>query len=228
MAKDQKHRGITRIDSHDTHGWFVRAYKAGKTTSKLFSDAVYGGKNKALKEAMDFRESLVKRLTEAPKAVSPAKARKVSPKKADLPAAALEAMKGAIAPYSKFHVGAAIKAASGAVYTGHNIESPSYSLTLCAERVALFKALSEGEREFQTIAIASSSDEFCPPCGACRQVLNDFAAGIDVVLVNKNGDTKKFKLEKLLPYPFGESNFRPGTSKSSKKPSKKGSSKRSK
>jgi cytidine deaminase len=214
MAKEQKHRGITRIDSHDTHGWFVRAYKAGKTTSKLFSDAIYGGKNKALKEAQDFRESLVKRLTEAVGEGETVRPSKAVSKKVDLVTAALDAMKNAVAPYSKFNVGAAIKTASGEVYSGHNIESPSFSLTICAERVALYKALSEGAREFRAIAIASNSDEFCAPCGACRQALSDFAANIDVILVNKKGDTKKYKLEKLLPFAFGDSNL--GASKKDK------------
>lgn len=220
MAKEQKYRGITRIDSHDTHGWFVRAYKAGKTTSKLFSDAVYGGKNKALKEAKDFREMLVKQLSVEKKVPvqAPSKVAAAAPKKkVDLPEAALDAMKKAIAPYSKFHVGAAIKTKSGDVYTGHNIESPTFSLTICAERVALYKALSEGAREFEAIAVASSADDFCPPCGECRQALSDFAGDIDVILVNKKGDTKKYSLEKLLPNAFGESNFKKGASKKSAK-----------
>ncbi|NTV47616.1 MAG: cytidine deaminase [Chlorobiales bacterium] len=149
---------------------------------------------------------------------APAKVAVPSPKKkVDLVDAALDSMKKAIAPYSKFHVGAAIKATSGEVYTGHNIESPTFSLTICAERVALYKALSEGAREFDAIAIASSSDDFCPPCGECRQALSDFAGDIDVVLVNKKGDTKKFKLEKLLPNAFGEGNLKKGASKKSAK-----------
>lgn len=111
-------------------------------------------------------------------------------------------MTQAIAPYSAFKVGAALRTSSGKIYTGHNIESSSYSLTVCAERVALFKALSEGEREFESIAIVASSGQWCPPCGACRQVLSDFAREITVVL-SADGRTKKMTLASLLPHHFG-------------------------
>jgi len=205
MAQEKKYRGITRIDSHDTHGWFVRAYKAGKTTSKLFSDAIYGGKDIALKEAITFREELVKRLNDGAEVdliKQVKKTRSAKAKPIDLVAEAKESMAAAIAPYSKFQVGAALRTSAGNVYTGHNIESASFGLSMCAERVALFKALSEGERNFSEIVITSSSENFCPPCGACRQMLLEFAGNISVVLINGKGDMKKHKLQKLLPEAF--------------------------
>ena len=107
---------------------------------------------------------------------------------------AVEAKTKAIPTYSKFRVGAALLTEDDIVFTGGNIESSSYSLTICAERVALFKALSEGYRKFKAIAIASDDPGFCSPCGSCRQVLNDFCSGIDVVLVNHNKELKIFKL----------------------------------
>ena len=124
---------------------------------------------------------------------------------ADLAAAAKEK---AIPTYSGFRVGSALLTEDGKVFTGGNIETSSYSLTLCAERVALFKALSEGYRKFKTIAIASDDPDFCPPCGSCRQVLNDFCSGIDVVLINHNNELKTFKLGELLPFPFGDENLK--------------------
>jgi cytidine deaminase len=108
----------------------------------------------------------------------------------------------AIAPYSNFRVGAVLVAKNGKHYTGHNIESSSYGLTICAERVALFKALSEGESEFESISILSDLDDFCPPCGACRQVLMDFAPNIEVILLNEDGQKKSYKLDDLLPEAF--------------------------
>src|SRR5438552_12188896 len=101
-------------------------------------------------------------------------------------ARAREAMAMAIAPSSKFKVGAALLCADGTVFTGCNIESPTY-LGICAERVALFKALSEGRRVFKTIAIAGGGNGGCPPCGACRQVLWEFAPGLEVLLDDSRG-----------------------------------------
>lgn len=126
----------------------------------------------------------------------------------ELAKAAVEAKKKAIASYSNFRVGSALLTEEGTVYTGGNIESSSYSLTICAERVALFKALSEGERKFKAIAIASDDSGFCPPCGSCRQVLNDFCSGIDIVLVNKENELKVLKLGELIPFPFGDANLK--------------------
>ncbi|MCS7012217.1 MAG: cytidine deaminase [Chloroherpetonaceae bacterium] len=122
--------------------------------------------------------------------------------------AAQDAMHKAIAPYSHFQVGAAIKTKRGKIITGHNIECSSYSLTICAERVALFKALSEGERNFTAIAVVASSGDFCPPCGACRQVLMDFAPEMTVYLFNHRGETKTLRLSDLLPLSFSSANLR--------------------
>ncbi|MBN2093201.1 cytidine deaminase [candidate division KSB1 bacterium] len=112
----------------------------------------------------------------------------------------------ACAPYSHFKVGAALLAQSGNIYSGCNVESSSYGLTICAERVALYKALSEGERHFTKIAITSNSSQICPPCGACRQVLMDYAPEIEVILFNDRGDIQKILLRDLLPNAF-TSNF---------------------
>ncbi len=114
----------------------------------------------------------------------------------------------AIPSYSKFRVGSALLTEDDKLFTGGNIESSSYSLTICAERVALFKALSEGERKFKAIAIASDAHDFCPPCGACRQILKDFCEDIDIILVNHKNELKIFKLTELLPYPFGDANLK--------------------
>jgi len=121
---------------------------------------------------------------------------------------AVEAKKTAIPSYSNFRVGSALLTDNGKVYSGGNIESSSYSLTVCAERVALFKALSEGERKFQAVAIASDDHDFCPPCGSCLQLLNDFCSGIDVILVNHKDELKVFKLGEMLPFPFGDANLK--------------------
>ena len=110
--------------------------------------------------------------------------------------------KAAIAPYSKFRVGAVLLTKNGKQYTGHNIESSSYGLTICAERVALFKALSEGESEFEKIFILSDAKDFCPPCGACRQVLMDFAPNIEVILLTDKGQKRTYTLDDLLPVAF--------------------------
>jgi cytidine deaminase len=104
-------------------------------------------------------------------------------------------------PYSNFKVGAAILGKSGRIYDGCNVESSSFNLTLCAERVALFKAVSEGEKEFKKIAIVTESGS--SPCGACRQVLWDIAKDIEVITVNNNGEIETFNLKDLLPSPFG-------------------------
>lgn len=121
--------------------------------------------------------------------------------------AAAEAMSRAIAPYSAFKVGAALRTKDGNIITGHNIETSSYSLTICAERVALFKALSDGERDFDAIAIVASSGDFCPPCGACRQTLIDFAPRLTVYLANQRGEVKAFTLSDLLPESFSSANL---------------------
>lgn len=111
-------------------------------------------------------------------------------------------------PYSRFRVGAAVLTASGKIYTGCNIENSSYGLTVCAERTALFKAVSEGETSFTAIAIASDETAATPPCGACRQVIMDLAGDIDVILTTKNGSYTTLKTTELLPYPFGGKNLK--------------------
>ena len=117
---------------------------------------------------------------------------------------AVEAKSVAYPPYSNFHVGAALLTENGKIYIGGNIETPSYNLTICAERTAVFKAFSEGERKFKAIAIASDAPEFCPPCGSCRQVLLDLCGDIDVVMINHKNELKVMKLSQLLPFPFGD------------------------
>ncbi len=121
----------------------------------------------------------------------------------DLLAAAMKVKENAFSPYSNFRVGAALLTKSGKIFTGCNVENSSYSLTVCAERTALFKAVSEGENTFSKILIVSDADDYCPPCGACRQVLSDLAGDIDVVMVNGAGDELVKKLSELLPLAFG-------------------------
>jgi len=95
--------------------------------------------------------------------------------------------------------------AGGKIFQGANIENSSYGLTICAERTAVFQAIIEGERNFSAIAIAGDTEEFLPPCGACRQVLADLCGkNLDVILTNTKGETKILKLVELLPYSFGE------------------------
>ncbi len=117
---------------------------------------------------------------------------------------AVEAKKISHPLYSNFHVGSAILTEDNKIYLGGNIEISSYSLTICAERVAVFKAYSEGERKFKAVAIASDSPDFCPPCGSCRQVLMDLCGDIDVVMINSKEEIKVLKLSALFPYAFGD------------------------
>lgn len=106
-------------------------------------------------------------------------------------------------PYSKFRVGAALLTDNKKIYTGTNIESASYSLTICAERVAIFEAVAKGEKNFKAIAITSDMNDFITPCGACRQVLAEFCdEELDVIMTNKNLESKIVKLKDLLPYSF--------------------------
>jgi cytidine deaminase len=116
--------------------------------------------------------------------------------------AAKHAKNSSHSPYSRFRVGAALLTKSGKVYSGCNIESSSFSLTICAERTALFKAVSESEREFRAMAIATDTEAFVSPCGACRQVIHDLAGNIEIILVNSKGKTKKYRSRALLPVPF--------------------------
>ena len=122
-----------------------------------------------------------------------------------LAAAALAARENAHAPYSQFRVGAALEDAAGRVHTGCNIENATYGLTLCAERVAVFKAISEGARSFGRIAIAADTDSLTPPCGACRQILWEFCGDIEILLVNPRGKTETISLKALFPRAFDAS-----------------------
>jgi len=119
--------------------------------------------------------------------------------------AALDAKSKALPTYSNFYVGAALLTNNDKIYSGCNIESSSYSLTICAERTAIFKAVSEGERKFKAIAVAADTEDFISPCGACRQVISDLCGEIDVVLVNSKGNFKIKKTSELLPFAFGYS-----------------------
>jgi cytidine deaminase len=115
---------------------------------------------------------------------------------------AKRAREHAYAPYSKFKVGAALLTKSGTVYTGANVENATFGLTVCAERVALFKAITNGEKDFVKIAVVADKDEPVTPCGACRQVLSEFASDLKIICANLKGKTKKYSLRKLLPEAF--------------------------
>ena len=116
--------------------------------------------------------------------------------------AALKARVQSVAPFSKFQVGAAVKTDTGKVYTGCNIESSSYGLTVCAERVAIWKALSEGERHFTELAVVADTEVLTPPCGTCRQIIWEFARGATIVFANLKGSSETFHMAELLPRAF--------------------------
>lgn len=116
--------------------------------------------------------------------------------------AALAARQHAFAPYSHFQVGAALEDADGRIHTGCNVENATYGLTVCAERVAVFKAISEGVRKFRRIAVAADTANLTPPCGACRQILWEFCGDIEIVLVNPRQQTETCQLKDLFPKPF--------------------------
>ena len=121
----------------------------------------------------------------------------------ELKAAAVAMLDRAYCPYSHFPVGAALECGDGTVFTGCNIENAAYGATICAERTAVAKAVSEGHRDFVRIVIAGRSADFCVPCGTCRQVLREFAPHIEVICLNGAGEERTFTLEELLPYSFG-------------------------
>ena len=125
---------------------------------------------------------------------------------------ALEARDAAYAPYSNFKVGAALLGKNGVIYKGCNVENAGYSSTNCAERTAVFKAVSEGEREFLAIAIVGGKGdipaEFCAPCGVCRQVLAEFCDGSFRIVLGTPDNLQVHTLESLLPYSFGKSDLR--------------------
>ena len=119
--------------------------------------------------------------------------------------AALAVRQNAHAPFSKFLVGAAIEDSNGRIHTGCNVENATYGLTICAERVAVFKAISEGARKFTRVAVAADTDTLTPPCGACRQILWEFCGDVELTLVNPRGKTETFRLKDLFPRPFDAS-----------------------
>lgn len=119
--------------------------------------------------------------------------------------AALEAREHAYAPFSRFRVGAALESSDGRIFTGCNVENATYGLTMCAERVAIFKAISEGARDFVRIVVTADTERLTPPCGACRQILWEFCPRAEVVLSNVQGRTESFSMEELMPRAFDAS-----------------------
>ena len=123
----------------------------------------------------------------------------------ELKAKAVSMLEMSYCPYSHFPVGAALECEDGTVYTGCNIENAGYSATVCAERTAVFKAVSEGHRRFKRIVVAGRSDSPCVPCGECRQVLSEFAPKLEVICLDKDGSELALSLTDLLPHSFNKS-----------------------
>jgi cytidine deaminase len=119
--------------------------------------------------------------------------------------AALRVRENAHAPYSNFRVGAALEDDHGRIHTGCNVENATYGLTMCAERAAIFKAVSEGARRFRRVAVVADTDVLTPPCGACRQLLWEFCGDVEIVLGNLKGVTRTIRMRDLLPSPFDDS-----------------------
>lgn len=126
----------------------------------------------------------------------------------ELSAAAWKARENARPEYSRFSVGAAIEDADGRIFGGCNVESSSYGLTMCAERAALFSAISAGARSFRRIVVVTDADTLTAPCGACRQVLWDFCRDLEIVLENRRGDRATHRLKDLLPHAFDSDSLR--------------------
>lgn len=118
---------------------------------------------------------------------------------------AIKAKENAYAPYSDFRVGASLLTIDGKIYTGSNIENVSYGLSICAERVAIYKAVSEGEKNFVSLGLSSDREMFITPCGACLQVIIEFCNDLEIILINNEGDYKTRKVEELLPGAFKSS-----------------------
>lgn len=116
--------------------------------------------------------------------------------------AAWEARRHALTPFSGFAVGAALETPAGILHTGCNIENVTLGLTVCAERVALWKALSTGDRRFVRLCVATDAEHPAPPCGACRQLLWEYCGDLPVILINRSGLTREHRLSDLLPHPF--------------------------
>lgn len=121
----------------------------------------------------------------------------------ELKAAAVAMLDRAYCPYSHFAVGAALECADGSVFTGCNIENAAFSPTICAERTAVAKAVSEGHTDFVRIVVAGRCEDFCVPCGVCRQVLREFAPDLEIICLNGKGEEQIFTLPQLLPHSFG-------------------------
>ena len=119
--------------------------------------------------------------------------------------AALQARENAHAPFSKFKVGAAIEDGAGRIHTGCNVENATYGLSVCAERVAVFKAISERAGGFKRVAVVADTETLTPPCGACRQILWEFCGDIELTLTNLHGKTETLHLKDLFPRPFDAS-----------------------
>jgi len=126
-------------------------------------------------------------------------------KLADLVREAKQARVNARAPHSGFRVGAALETHNGKIFTGCNMESSSYGLTVCAERVAIWKAVSEGESDFRRILILTDSRQPTPPCGACRQIIWEYCGDIEVILCNLKGSKVRHRMRQLLPFAFDKS-----------------------
>ena len=122
-------------------------------------------------------------------------------------AAAKQSRENAHAAYSNFRVGAAVRAASGRIFGGCNVENATYGLTVCAERVAIFKAISEGERGFDAIAVVADTDSLTAPCGACRQLIWEFCGDVPVILANLKGKVETIAMRELFPKPFDASSL---------------------
>jgi cytidine deaminase len=125
----------------------------------------------------------------------------------ELIGAAIRARENAVAPYSKFRVGAALESTDGQIFTGCNVENATLGLTICAERVAIVKAISEGVKSFRRIAIAADTDRMTPPCGACRQILWEFCGDTELILANLNGKVETMRLGAIFPKAYDGSFF---------------------
>ena len=117
-----------------------------------------------------------------------------------------------VAPFSNFLVGAALQTSDGKVFTGSNVESASYGLTVCAERVAIWKALSEGDRDFTNLVIVADTEQLTPPCGTCRQIIWEFCKNAKIVLANLRGEREELTIKELLPRAF-DARFLKGASR---------------
>jgi len=118
-----------------------------------------------------------------------------------------KARKKAYTPYSKFKVGAAVLCDDGKIFSGCNIENASFGLSICAERVAFFKAISEGSTKIKAIAVIGNTNKPCSPCGACRQVISEFGEDIPLIMTNLKGDVRIKKIKELLPEAFGKNDL---------------------